>query len=261
MTMKTALTEQDLKAAITSTVRRQHLLGAYPGAMVALPITAIAIGDLFAHSLGKNVIEEFLCGPDHTQIQLQSPSKELQDPRSPSMGSTLVDSCRLCSRMYPHSVLSHTVRSGSMLELRWSWRALTGGSWHHIHAQYFHVPKAVVDGKLRVEPLDSRRVRSRSRFHMSDFQLLSSHLIRTCTTQTFHSILVTIRPGISPFTVVSSNKIIGGQHEHVHYGFVRRVKHKTSVYRMLQRRHLDVTLYPVGGWGGEMVLPTLLAWA
>lgn len=141
--MKSGLSELDLRAAVISTVRRQHLLGAYPGAMAVLPLTAIAVGELFRQKMGRNVIEDALCGPDHTQIQLRSPFKELLDHRYAVVGSTLVDSCRTCSRMCPHFGLLHTGRSDGMLEMCWGLRStssLAGTRFTPCDSMYHQLP-------------------------------------------------------------------------------------------------------------------------
>ena len=141
--MRPSLSEQDLRAAIISTVRRQHILGAYPAAMAVAPLTAIAVGELFKQQLGRNVIEDALCGPNHTQIQLPSPSKELLDHRYPVVGSILVDSCRTCSRMCPQFGWLHTGQSSGMLDMCWSlpaMKGLAGTKFTHCDSMYHHLP-------------------------------------------------------------------------------------------------------------------------
>lgn len=126
--MKISITEVDLKAAISSTVRRQNLLAAYPGVMSLLPLTALAIGDAVAENMDRNLVEEYLCGPDTNRFQLPGPPKVLVDHRYPVMGTTIIDSCRTCSRIYPHSVFSPKVHCRGMLDMRWSGFELLSGT-------------------------------------------------------------------------------------------------------------------------------------
>ena len=101
--MKPALSEKDLKAAITSSLRRQHLLGAVPPAQRFLPLAALAIGDVLAQGSGTNVIESLLCGSNSTesQISLSHLSKEFAS-NSAIPRSTIVESCRTCWHRYDH---------------------------------------------------------------------------------------------------------------------------------------------------------------
>lgn len=126
-TMKSGLPEKDLKAAISSTLRRQHLLGAVPAAQRLLPLTAFAIGDLLLarESGSSNRIENLLCGSDSAQIQLQSPpSTELQRQHTKQVSMTaIIESCRICSRMHRSYVIPYTARAGGKLEMYGNWTA------------------------------------------------------------------------------------------------------------------------------------------
>jgi hypothetical protein len=112
--MKPALSEKELKASISSSLRRQHLLGAVPGAQRFIPLAAFAIGDVLARGSEKNVIENLLCGSelDQANIPLFEPTKGVATGASLlDSKSTIPELCRTCcstqiQRRYHYNALS-----------------------------------------------------------------------------------------------------------------------------------------------------------
>ena len=97
------IVEQDLKALVSSTLRRQHLIGSLPGAQRFLPVAAFAAGDLLARKLGvkENLVEDLLCGNEDSRIRIRTPADKpvkLEQLPSYQSGSTIVGRCRTCSR-------------------------------------------------------------------------------------------------------------------------------------------------------------------
>ena len=119
--MKPALSEQELKAAIASSLRRQNLLRVIPPAHRFLPLAAFAVGDILARNSGNNVIESLLCGsdPTDTQILVSQPSREALQHCRASPRSTIIESCRTCSpqqqQHHQHNVFPHAYTYGSQL--------------------------------------------------------------------------------------------------------------------------------------------------
>ena len=142
--MNSGLTETELKALVSSTLRRQYLLGAVPGAQRLLPVAAFALGDLFAHKWRSNVIENVLCGPDSAPSQVPTLSQSFEcvtrngDTRNtyskqsleclPVYVTTIVESCHICSRLNHHCVFPHTVRPASVFGMYGNRPEMHGGN-------------------------------------------------------------------------------------------------------------------------------------
>lgn len=131
--MKPAFSEAELKSTISSSLRRQHLLGAVPAAQRFLPLTALAIGDVLAQRSGNNVIENLLCGSEGTvgtdsQIKLPEQAKERlrRDMGKRSM-STVVESCRTCWFQGQHHYHRGVLAFGNLDGFR---IGRTGNLWH-----------------------------------------------------------------------------------------------------------------------------------
>lgn len=87
-----------LHETISSTLKRQHILGAVPAAMRFIPLGAFAAKELYERQIGKL---ETLSGPEEQILKLESAATVIDNPSS----STRLWSCAFCHPM--HSKQSH----------------------------------------------------------------------------------------------------------------------------------------------------------
>ena len=99
--MPSSPTSKDLKSAISTALRRQHLLGAIPPAQRFLPVAALAVGDFVARKLEtENVVEGLIfgtTGSDAGVVALAGPAEEVDGLRMEGVGSTIGERCLTCS--------------------------------------------------------------------------------------------------------------------------------------------------------------------
>ena len=101
--------ETELKAVVASTLRRQHFLGAFPGAQRLLPVAAFAIGDLVARSSqSESPVERFLCGSQNDQAELSKPAKQTPG-LARALSKSTIDCCLTCSSPQPRTKLSRNI--------------------------------------------------------------------------------------------------------------------------------------------------------
>lgn len=114
--MKISISEQDLKAATTSALKRQHVLGGFPGAQKVLALGVLAVGDAVVRRTGQdNQFEALLGGQDVEQqnaFLMQPPvvsTEELKTSTTTATSirtkdvawSTLLDTCLNCNHQKP----------------------------------------------------------------------------------------------------------------------------------------------------------------
>jgi hypothetical protein len=91
----TPINSLSLHEAVSSSLKRQHVLGAVPAAMRFIPLGAFAAKELYERRMGKL---EALSGPEEQTFKLGTATSLLNSQVAP--GSTRLWGCALCHPMH-----------------------------------------------------------------------------------------------------------------------------------------------------------------